>query len=140
MNCPNEGVLRAALDGELVKEEADRIHQHVRGCANCIALVGRTVGEREADPRPARRRCPERQGKRCRCASAYGRYRDQFGAPSTAGTWWGRGVFRRGRQPALGGVAAACTLALILSFAPARTLGPKSSPDVAGPKSGRRSG
>ena len=123
MNCPNEGLLRAALDGELVKEEADRIRQHVRGCANCIGLSDEVSENAKRTRDLLGAVAPNAQGSAIDVRSAYGRYRHQFGAPATAGAWWGRGVFEAWKEPVLGGVAAACTLALILSFAPARTWG-----------------
>src|SRR3954451_9102230 len=99
MNCLNEGVLRAALDGELVKEEADRIHQHVRGCANCIRL-SEEVSENAKRIRDLLGAvAPNAQGSAIDVRSAYARYRDRFGAPSTAGTWWRRGVFEAWKEP-----------------------------------------
>jgi Putative zinc-finger len=125
MNCPSEGVLRAALDGELGREESERVHQHARTCASCGAQWDELSKRAEHVGNMLRALSTNGGEAAIDVAFAYGRYRDRFGLPATTGKWWGRGVLQVLRPPVLRWVAAGCTLALILSFAPARTWGQK---------------
>lgn len=116
MNCTSDGALRAYIDGELSEEESDKIKEHLLSCLGCrrrVDIIGaraRTVDSQLA-VLPA-------QEEDVNSVLAYSRYRERYDEVEHI-TWPNR-VFGGWKRPVWAGLAAACVLVLLLSFAPGR--------------------
>src|SRR2546423_3322904 len=54
--CPDAETLAAYIDGELVREQRERLEEHLAGCAECTAVIaGALRFQGAAEARPARR-------------------------------------------------------------------------------------
>ena len=110
MNCPTEGVLRTYMDGELSAMEADIVQQHLRVCDACRSRSTEMAARAEEVRQKLHALAPEPP---IDAALAYTRFlQDDARSRPTLPVW---------RRPVWGGVAAACALVLLLSFAPDRT-------------------
>ena len=118
MNCPMDGLLRAHADRELVATEADTVEQHLRSCRSCQDRAATVSAQREHVYQKLDALAPQQDETPVDAALAYRRYRQQYGGQFDQQSSWGKHLWKR---PVWGGVAAACTLALLLSFAPSRS-------------------
>lgn len=121
MKCASSGRLRTYADGELEDEQRTNVERHLESCGVCTAELERIVGRGEE----TRRRLQVLESGDLEAADpvfAYRQYRAHFGGNDKAEgwsdlfhSWW--------RHPAWGAAAGVCLLAVVFSFAPARTWG-----------------
>ena len=122
MKCFDDGMLRAYLDGEMPAEH-NCIQEHLRSCAACQArseaLSARANFAGQLLPAVAA------PGPAIDVAAAWGRYRQNFASRPKESAGMGQPLFGSWNRSLWGGVAAACLLIGLLSFAPARSWGQK---------------
>lgn len=124
MNCPDDGILQAYLDGELAAAELKNLDQHLASCSSCrsrleliksqsdrvqAALGGLTPRDRET---------PD-------AARAYLRFRAAMDDDAEATPAWTSRLFAPRLRPAWGALALVCAVVVLLSVAPARTFAEK---------------
>lgn len=124
MNCPNDGMLQARLDGELAPAEGEELNQHLASCPGCRsrlellrsqtervqqALTGLAPGASEV-PQPAH---------------SWASFRATLEEEGEAQPTWLGKLFAPRLRPAWGVLALACAAAVFLSVTPARTFAEK---------------
>ena len=113
MSCLTEETLRTHIDGELAAPEADTVQQHLRSCNTCRSRSAKVAAEAEQVRQKFQPLAPEPAELPIDAAVAYAHYRQYYGDEIPNRAAW--------KRPIWGGVAAACALVLLLSFAPGRT-------------------
>jgi anti-sigma factor RsiW len=121
MNCPTDAILRSRMDRELGAPECVSIDQHLGSCADCRARLA-ALTERYSHVRdllnalaPGEKELPINQ------AEAFARFHESFASFADGQAGSGTRAFGQWKRPAWGALAAALAIALIVSFAPART-------------------
>jgi anti-sigma factor RsiW len=121
MSCPPEGTLRTHIDGELSATEANTVEQHLRACDTCRNYWAKVAAQTEQVRQKLDTLAPETAETPIDAALAYTRYRQQYGSEFNNRDTWRHYMLNIWRRPLWGGIAAACALVLLLSFAPSRT-------------------
>src|SRR3982751_6804379 len=121
MSCPPEGTLRTHIDGELSATEANTVEQHLRACDTCRNRWTKVAAQTEQVRQKLDTLAPETAETPIDAALAYTRYRQQYGSEFNNRDTWRHYMLNIWRRPLWGGIAAACALVLLLSFAPGRT-------------------
>lgn len=125
MKCASDGVLRAYADEELATMEAQNLEEHLRSCTSCsVRLQGFTSGAQQVSAWLAAMG-PDASEPPSDPALAYSSFRQRFGGRLNGSTTWTSRLLAICRRPVWGGLAAVGLLALLLSFAPARSWGQK---------------
>lgn len=124
MSCIGEGKLRAFVDHELTREESESVHAHLRSCARCSGQAERLAEEARQVHALLSGLAPHAAQGPIDAGTAYRGYREAFG-PRLNNTPRGQRFLDFWRAPVFGGIATACALALLLSFAPVRSWGQK---------------
>jgi anti-sigma factor RsiW len=120
MNCPTEGLLRTHIDGELSPNEADAVEQHLRSCDACRSRLSEITGCAELVRRKMHALAPESTEIPVDANLAYAQYR-QYDDMELDKQATGRNhILSIWKRPLWTGAAAACALALLLSFVPGR--------------------
>ena len=124
MNCPNDGILQARLDGELAPPELEEVNQHLAACTACQgrlerlqAQAGRVqsaLGALEVDNNEA-----------SHTSSAWAQFRAGLEEEAEAEPNWLAKLFAPRLRPAWGALVLVCAVAVFLSVAPARTFAEK---------------
>lgn len=117
MNCIVDGSLRAHIDRELSAPESNEVEQHLLSCSACRARVEAIEASASAIHRRMGALLPQQED--VDPGLAYGRYCERYQNLESAG--WPARVFSGWRRPVWGGLAAACALLAVLSFAPGRS-------------------
>jgi hypothetical protein len=124
MNCPDEGILQASLDGELAPAEAEALQQHLASCAGCHSRLERMRSQAEG-VRQALAGLAPGAGDMPEAGRSWLRFRAALDeAAETQPTWRGK-LFAPRLRPAWGALALVCAVAVFLSVAPARTFAEK---------------
>ena len=125
MNCPSDAVLRSRMDRELGTPECATIDEHLQCCADCSARLA-AMTQRANDVHDLLSALePSDSEVPIDGAEALARFQDSFGVSSDQHRGSIRGVFANWNRPAWGALAASLVVALLVSFAPARTCGQK---------------
>lgn len=117
MNCTTDGTLRAYFDHELSTSESQAIQQHLVSCPACRARVdtiqtGASIAHSQlAALAPGQEEIDS--------VLAYSHFCEKYEGREY--NTWPKRVFGGWRRPVWGGLAAACALIAVLSFAPGRT-------------------
>src|SRR5438270_6780063 len=121
MNCPTHAVLRSRMDRELGAPECVSIDEHLRSCADCRARLA-ALTQRANQVRdllnalePGEKELPINQ------AEAFARFQESLAGSADGQAGSATRAFGQWNRPAWGALAAALVVALIVSFAPART-------------------
>ncbi len=124
MNCPNDGILQARVDGELAPAELQELDQHLASCSNCRSRLERTQAQAKrvqgalAGLAPTTHEVPDASRAFLRLRASMEEDMDR------QPTWFGK-VFAPRLRPAWGALALVCAVAVLLSVAPARTFAEK---------------
>ena len=117
MNCTTDGTLRSYMDGELSPPESQELEQHLLGCPACRARVdtiqtgARVVHSQLVALAP--------QEEDVNAVVAYSHFCE--GHEGREHNTWANRIFGSWKRPVWGGLAAACALLVLLSFAPGRS-------------------
>lgn len=118
MKCLSDGELRAKLDGEL--SDSTAAESHLAACKNCRERQ-RAISANAARTNEALAQLDsDFEGD---AAAAYERFESARGESSPAGGRHGLRIFSSHPASAWGGIAAAILIAVMIAFAPARTVG-----------------
>ena len=124
MNCPDDGILQAHVDGELSAAELEELKQHLASCSKCCSRLERMQARTErvqgalAGLAPA---APEVSD----ASRAFLRFRAGLDNDLEAQRAWLGKLFAPRLRPAWGALALVCAVAVLLSVAPARTFAEK---------------
>jgi hypothetical protein len=125
MKCPTDGILRCRIDQELAAPELESVDEHLRSCTSCRARLT------EISDRSNRIRdilnilAASNRELSVNPAVAYAQLHQSFVSSTNAKPVWPPRMLTQWKRPAWGVLAAACAIALLVSFAPARTWGQK---------------
>ena len=120
MNCANDGILRAKLDGELNAEELPEIDEHLASCTACrlrLETISHDAERVHAALAPLAQGTDDSLGD---ASLAWARFQAQERAEPTWASRLGR-LFSLGWRPAWAGAALLMVLVASFSFAPARS-------------------
>lgn len=118
MNCTTDESLRSYIDHELSTTESEEIEQHLLSCAACRARAD-AIQARARSVRTQLAALAPQEQQEVNSVMAYRRYCESYEELEHS-TWTNR-VFGGWKRPVWGGLAAACALVLLLSFAPGRS-------------------
>jgi len=120
MNCLQEGILRARLDGQLNQEESGAIDRHLAECAPCRNKLETLAADAERVRGALETLAPGPQEVISDPAAAYARFRAQQPEESAPLTVFSR-LFAARLRPLWAGAALLAVLVACFSFAPARS-------------------
>ena len=121
MSCLTDDLLRTHMDEELGTAESEGVDRHLRSCTDCRARWTALV----AQARQVRSRldvlAPEQEAAAVDPVFAYSRYRQRYGERVQGRAEWFNRAIATWKRPLLSGLAVACAIVLLLSFAPGRS-------------------
>lgn len=120
MSCLTDDLLHTRMDGELGAADSHEVDQHLRCCADCHARWSK-LAEQTAQVRASLDQlAPQGEAAAIDPALAYSRYRQEYGGRLQAYPQWLNRI-AAWKRPLWSGVAVACAIVLVLSFAPGRS-------------------
>lgn len=120
MICPNDGMLRARIDNELIEADLEQITQHLASCAACRCRMGKLANDTTRVHESLAALTPRPEPVFVDAISAYAAFRNEPAAePQQEGSWLEH-LFARRWRPAWGLIAAAAIVGIFLGFSPAR--------------------
>jgi hypothetical protein len=120
MNCLNDGILRAKLDGQLNDEEAAAIDRHLAGCAACRSMLETLAADAERVRAAMATLAPGPHEVSSDPAIAYAHFQAQRPTDPAPVSILSR-LFAARLRPVWAGAALAAVLIGCFSFAPARS-------------------
>jgi len=121
MNCPDDGILRAHLDGELEGTELTEARQHLATCGDCDARIKKLTAEKAGAGDLLASLAPDRAQTAVQPAVAYAQFKNQFVTTSEPQPSWIARWFAPRLRPAWGLATAALLVAAALGVSPVRT-------------------
>jgi hypothetical protein len=121
MNCPDDGILRAHLDGELEGTESAETRQHLATCGICEAQVKKLTAEKASAGDLLAALAPRATNAAVQPAVAYAQFKNQYPTTNEPQASWIARLFAPRLRPAWGLATAALLVTLTLGVSPVRT-------------------
>jgi hypothetical protein len=120
MNCMDDGILRAQLDGELSATEVARVNEHLAGCAECRQRMEK-LASHKARTTDLLAKLASAEEETTDLAAAYAQFSSKFASADEAKTSWLPRFFAPRWRPAWGLATAALLITLSIAVTPVRT-------------------
>jgi hypothetical protein len=121
MNCADDGILRAHLDGELEGSELADARQHLATCSDCNARSKKLSAEKASTGDLLATLTPKGNEPAMDPAIAYAQFRNQFATADEPESSWTKRLFAPRLRPAWGLAAGAVVVAMLVGVTPVRT-------------------
>jgi hypothetical protein len=125
MKCPTDGILRCRIDQELTAPELESVDEHLRSCSSCRARLADISGRSNRIRDILNILSAANRELSVNPATPYAQFHQSFASSMNAKDVRPRRLFTQWKRPVWGVLAAASAVALLVSFAPARTWGQK---------------
>ena len=120
MICPNDGMLRARIDNELIEADLEQITQHLASCAACRSRMGKVANDATGVQEFLATVTSRPEPVSVDAISAYAAFRNPVAAEQQEEGSWLERLFAPRWRPAWGLIAAAAIVGIFLGFSPAR--------------------
>ncbi len=120
MSCLRDDLLRTRIDEELGAAESEDVDRHLRSCPDCHARWTKLTAQNRQVRASLDQLAPEQEVAAIDPAFAYSRFRQEYGDPLQRSPEWLNRI-ADWRRPLWSGLAIACAILLLLSFAPGRS-------------------
>jgi hypothetical protein len=121
MSCLTDDLLRARMDEELGTAGSEDVDRHLCSCADCRARWTALAEQAGQVRSRLDALAPQQEAAAIDPVFAYSRYRQRYGEHMQGRAEWFNRAIVAWKRPLLSGLAVACAIVLLLSFAPGRS-------------------